>query len=118
MLIWAAAVLTSLRRAVKDSKCQHFYIVSKNILTVLGFISNSPGYGGSGRRAKERFQRSNQNAASPRGTAPLWSKIIIPFGKNYEKDFLLKTLLNASKSPFMPIYVRKISKVNHVSQSN
>jgi len=64
---------------------------------------NSPNYGG-GRRTKDRFQRSNHNAVSPKGTASLWSKITIPFGKNYEKDFILKTLLNASKIPFIPIY--------------
>lgn len=65
---------------------------------------NSPAHGGGGRRTKDRFHRHNQNAVSPKGTSSLWSKITIPFGKNYEKDFILKTLLNASKSPFIPIY--------------
>jgi len=67
-----------------------------------------PAHGGGGRRTKDRFHRHNQSAVSPKGTSSLWSKITIPFGKNYEKDFILKTLLNASKSPFIPIYVRSI----------
>ncbi|EFX66242.1 hypothetical protein DAPPUDRAFT_302769 [Daphnia pulex] len=33
-----------------------------------------------------------------------WSKVTIPHGKKFEKDFILKTLLNASKVSFIPIY--------------
>lgn len=46
--------------------------------------------------------RSNQNNQSFKDGS--WSKVLLPNGKQYEKEFILKTLLNASKAPFIPIY--------------
>ncbi|EFX66035.1 hypothetical protein DAPPUDRAFT_332592 [Daphnia pulex] len=49
---------------------------------------------------KSNHARPQQNS---RGGSS-WSKVTIPHGKKFEKDFILKTLLNASKVSFIPIY--------------
>ncbi|KAI9557098.1 hypothetical protein GHT06_016896 [Daphnia sinensis] len=90
-------------RPVENTRLQR--IIEQQDIDMAGSSSHGDSHSRHAPYSRPGGRKSNHTRPqqSSRGGSS-WSKVTIPYGKKFEKNFILKTLLNASKVSFIPIY--------------